>query len=513
MNDKQTGGLLARTAKGAGWVVGWRMATRTLGLISTLTMARLLIPADFGLVALGTGFAQALDAFSMLGVQDAVVREKAPTPELYNTAFTMNAIRGCTTATLIEAFARPMAAFYGDPRLVNILHVLAIAMLASACENIGILEFRRNLTFDKEFKLFVLPRIAGVLLAIASAALLRSYWALVIGILSTRTLRCVLSYTMHPFRPRLTLRSWRKIAGFSAWSWAISIVALICDKLDSFTIGRVLSVTSVGEYALGAEIATLPATELVDPVSRACFSSFSVARHAGMGVAETYLRVAAATFTLTLPAGVGLALVADPLVKLALGAHWVAAIPVLRILALCGSAAAFSSLGLTLLSAQGTLRPIFGIVVTSLVTRAVLLTTLTAPFGLSGAAAAVGASKVLDQALSITAAFRQFDLRPRHLLEQTWRTALAAAVMAAVMVASGEGWTRVDGTPRELALHLLGAVSLGTAVFGIALLALWAVAGRPKSGPEADALGLLRRLLQRLPGLPRSRRSGVMRES
>ena len=69
-------GILARTARGAGWVVAWRMATRVLGLVSTLVLARLLVPGDFGLVALATSFAFALDACFLVGVEDQIVGEK-----------------------------------------------------------------------------------------------------------------------------------------------------------------------------------------------------------------------------------------------------------------------------------------------------------------------------------------------------------------------------------------------------------------------------------------------------
>src|SRR5688572_11834610 len=84
------GSLSLRAAKGAGWVIAWRIATRNIGLLSILILARLLTPDDFGLVAIATGFIAAVDALSALGVQDALVREAKLDRELYDTAFTMN---------------------------------------------------------------------------------------------------------------------------------------------------------------------------------------------------------------------------------------------------------------------------------------------------------------------------------------------------------------------------------------------------------------------------------------
>ena len=93
--------ILSRTALGAGWVVAWRMLTRVLGLISTLILVRLLAPADFGLVALATSFALALDACLSIGVEDQLVRSNNPRPALYHTAFTLNLFRCLAVAALI----------------------------------------------------------------------------------------------------------------------------------------------------------------------------------------------------------------------------------------------------------------------------------------------------------------------------------------------------------------------------------------------------------------------------
>ncbi|HWT09257.1 MAG TPA: oligosaccharide flippase family protein, partial [Roseomonas sp.] len=96
-------GILARTARGAGWVVAWRMATRLLGLVSTLVLARLLLPEDFGLVALATSFAFALDACLALGVGDQIVRAHEPDRDMYDTAFTINLLRGLLVGAMVAA--------------------------------------------------------------------------------------------------------------------------------------------------------------------------------------------------------------------------------------------------------------------------------------------------------------------------------------------------------------------------------------------------------------------------
>jgi len=214
--------VLLKTGEGTGWVIGWRMVTRLLGVISTLTLVRLLLPTDFGLVALSTSFQQSIEAFALLGVEDAVVREKAPTRDIYDTGFTVNALRSAVSAAVILMLAQPAGQFFAEARLTNILIALALGTLLDGFANIGTVDFRRELTFSKEFQLWLLPRLIGIILTLAVAVIWRSYWALVAGILASRILRVAFSYRMHPYRPRFTVRAWRRLIGYSTWSGAVN---------------------------------------------------------------------------------------------------------------------------------------------------------------------------------------------------------------------------------------------------------------------------------------------------
>src|SRR6266849_2695462 len=98
-----------RTAVGASWMILWRMATRGLGVLSTLVLARILVPADFGLVAIATTYVAAFDAMSATGLQDAVIRSGEHNRRLLDTAFSLSALRGLVNGTLIAVTA-PLAA-------------------------------------------------------------------------------------------------------------------------------------------------------------------------------------------------------------------------------------------------------------------------------------------------------------------------------------------------------------------------------------------------------------------
>lgn len=489
--------LLARTAKATGWVMIWRLFTRSIGLVSTLILVRLLLPADFGLVALGTSFAQAIDALSILGVDDVLIREKNPDRVLYDTAFTLNLIRNFATALIVAATAVPIAAFFNEPRLADVLYALAIATAIEAFDNVGIIDFRREMAFEKEFQLRLLPRLAGTTATIALAFLWRSYWALVVGILTLRIMRVVMSYVMHPYRARLSIGAWRHIIGFSVWTWFISLIVLVRDRTGSFVIGRLLGPAQVGIFSVAGEIASLPGTELVQPLCRACWSAFAAARHSGENITETYLRVIGTTTLLIMPASIGIALVAEPVVYLALGARWMSAVPLLQIMAVGGIFAAFGAIAGTLLSSHAVLRPLFRIITVSYIIGAPVFIVMTLKFGLVGGALGGMLGGLLETVLMTQALFRRYGVTLAALGGQIWRPLAASAVMAALLLGSGYAHPPPHAPASVQVTALAILIPLGVIVYGAALLAAWLAAGRP-SGPETDLLALLRPTLARL---------------
>jgi lipopolysaccharide exporter len=487
---EEAASLSARTAKSAGWTVGWRLVTRNLGLLSTLVLVRLLSPADFGLVALATGFVGMVDALSMLGPQDVIIREIAPDRDLYDTAFTMNFMRGLATAVIVAGAAWPVAAFFSEPRLTAVLLALAAGTLFAACENIGIVDFRRELAFHREFLLQVVARVTGVVLTILFAVLWRNYWAIIIGILSTSLVRVVQSYTMSPYRPRLTLRRWRRILGFSLWVWASGLVMMVWDKIDSIVVGRFLGAGAVGIFAIGWEIGALPLTELVAPLHRALFSGFSAANRSGRGAEQAYLRVLALTMLLTLPAGVGISLVADPLVRLALGEKWLHAVPLIEILACASAILAPAYVAGALFIAEG--KPYLNFYLGALATGAKipLFVGLVLILGLKGGALAAALAIAAQQLLYLITMSRRTGGGFGEFLSAIWRPLVATAAMAALLAACGLGWTQGPAGAAGAARTLMIACPSGAVVYAATVFGIWFAQGRPE-GAERDLLRLL----------------------
>jgi O-antigen/teichoic acid export membrane protein len=486
--------MLARTARGAGWLIGWQITTRMLGFLATLLLARLLTPADFGVVAIATGFVGAIEALAFLGVEEALVRERAPSRALYDTGFTLNVLRNAAIALLVAAAAAPVAGFFAEPRLAPVLLVLAAGIAVGGFDNVGMVDYRRSFAFSVALRQSILPRLISVALTIALALWLRSYWALIVGAVSLRLMQVAAGYVIHPYRPRFSLAAWRRLIGYSLWAFAQTVAVVLRDRSHALVIGRMLGAPAAGVYSVGSDIALMPINELLAPLSRVAFSSFASldeARpaHEAGSPAATWRRLVGVTALVTLPMGFGLSLIAADLVALAFGPHWAAAVPVMRVLGVVGALMVFTYLASTLYFAHARMAASFRVTCVSAAARLALLLGLLGPLGLVGAALAMAASEVVETAMYLALMARHYGLRWQALLGDVWRCFAATAAMAMALWGVGLGWAPLDGGSASAVAGLTRAVPLGIAVYLVVLLGLWLAMRRPP-GPEADGLRL-----------------------
>ena len=493
--------IAERAAMGVGWIVAWRVATRNIGLLNTLILVRLLQPTDFGLVALAGGFINSVDALSAIGVQDALIRAPSLNRDLYDTGFGLSLLRGLLTSALIAAIAWPVGHFFNDPRLTVVMLALSAGTVISAFENIGIVNFRRDMAFRKEFDMQLWSRIAGVMMAITTAAIWHTYWALVAGILTFRVGRLVQSYVLSTYRPSFTLRAWRSIIGFSLWSWGQTMVGQVRDRSEGIAIGRLLGTEQVGVFSVGLEIGSLPITELVEPLCRALFSGFASLQNTAEGLAKMFVGAVGLGWMLILPAGVGISMIADPMVRVSLGEHWVSAVPIVQIMAIGGITSIITLSCGTLLNAVGRPHEAFYVGIAATLVKIVALVLMVPAFGLLGAAGAIVVSSLIDLLLLLFLTLPRIGVMPWRLVAAMVRPLLATGAMVATLWHFGMAWTPTTGdTVLTFGLDAGRRSATGAACYVVALVGLWFAAGRP-DGAERYTLTMLQNLWRRfLPG-------------
>jgi len=488
--------LGARIAAGAAWMVVFKLLDRSIGIVSVVILAHLLVPADFGLVAMATAIIAIVELLSAFNFDMALIQSQEATRAHYDTAWTLNVAMASICAALVAAAAFPAGAFYGDPRLGPIMLWLSLSTWVRGFENVGVVAFRKELKLNREFQLLLTKRIGVFLATISFALATRSYWALVFGTLAGSVGGVALSYLFHPFRPRFDLTARGELLRFSKWMVFSNVINTLASRAADVIIGKSLGPGPLGLFNLAHEISHLPSTELSAPVNRAVYPGYAKVASDQARLKAQFLDVLGFTALLTAPGALGIAAVAPLLVPLLLGDAWREAVPLMMILAVAGLLASlrtnagyiFLALGRSvLLTVMTAVR--FAVVVPALVFGTIY-------FGAKGAAWTILGTSILM--LPVTHYFMHHVLRVRWAEQGNvlWRPAVAATGMY-LLVREYLAWTGQALAAGDAILALASAVGLGIAAYVSFTGLLWAVSGFPQSA-EARVVAALYGLLGRL---------------
>ena len=322
----------AKLARGALWLAGGRVITNLLGLVSTLILARLLLPADFGLVALATTLFGILTAMTNISLGSALVQHKAPEREHYDTVWTLNIGRGIVVGLIFAAMATAAADFFVEPRLVNIMLALSASAILQGFESPRLIVLTRNLIFWQQAMRLIGQKAATLIVSVVLAFLTQSYWAIVFGVIAGQVATVVISYLVAPYNPRFGVSRTRELLSFSMWLSFCDFINTLNWNFDNLIVSKLMGSTALGYYTVGNNMATIPTRELTAPLTDPLFPAFSRLGGSRERLAAAYQRSQALVTAAALPAGIGLALVAEPFVLLTMGEKWLPAVLVIQCL-------------------------------------------------------------------------------------------------------------------------------------------------------------------------------------
>jgi O-antigen/teichoic acid export membrane protein len=469
-------------AHGAVLMIMMRFIDRAIGFASTLILARLLTPGDFGVVGMAMTVVALLELMGAFGFDVAIIQRQDATRVHYDTAWTMGLLWGLSAAIGLALLSYPAAQFYHEPRLRAVLVTLGLSALLQGMENIGTLNFRKELNFQREFLFLCSKRVLTFPLTVGLAYALHSYWALVIGTLFARALGTAISFIAHPYRPRLTLAARGDLFHFSKWLLISNFITFLQNKSDNFVLGRTLGSSNLGLYNVASEIAVMPSTELIAPINRAVFPIYAKLASDLPALRAKFLQVLSMIGMLALPLSFGLLLVAENAVRVLLGPQWMAAVPVLKLITLCGLTSSLQSNLLLLLVALG--KPKTNTVLSAWMLVIYLPTVVWASlhYGMTGAACVHVVMSVLVLVPLTHIFLRIMGLTAVRFFGCLLRPALATAVMAVAVLAVTRSLEAYNGAP-ALAM-LLGQMAAGAIAYTTALLTLWQLQGRPQDSAE-----------------------------
>jgi O-antigen/teichoic acid export membrane protein len=322
-----------KLVQGVSWSAGIKGLTQLLSWASTILVARLLSPEDFGLVAMATLYLGLTALVTEFGLGTAIVALRDLSEELLAQLHAVALLVGFTAFVFSCAVAYPLSRFFDAPELASVVVVLSCSLVLDSLRTVPTALLARGLQFKYLAVLEALRALVAVAVTVSLAAFGAKYWSLVFGnvLAALITTLLLLRLRWQRFaRPRV--RTLKSTVTFSSQLLLGQLAWYGYANADFLIAGRVLGKIALGEYTLAWTMSSTPAEKITAIFARVIPSMFGAVKHEPKALRRYFLLFTEGLAILTIPASVGLALVAPEFVLLAFGQKWSAAILPLRLL-------------------------------------------------------------------------------------------------------------------------------------------------------------------------------------
>ena len=321
--------------RGIAWTGGIKWATQIISWASTLVVARILTPNDYGVVSLAAVYYGFLILVSEFGVGASVVALRDMSGEQLAQMNSLAVLIGLAGFALSCAIAIPAGRFFHSPQFAPVLVVMSACLVINSFQSVPAALLKKELRFKL---LSGIDGLRGLCLATLSIALALAgfgYWTLVFGVVASALLGTVLTLLARRHRfawPRL--RDLQHQIRFSRNIIITSLAWAAYSNADFVVAGRMLGQAALGAYTVAWNFANAPLEKITSLIGGVTPAYFSAVQHDNNELRRYLLKSTQAIALITFPAMIGISLVAHDAVLLALGAKWQAAIAPLQVLAL-----------------------------------------------------------------------------------------------------------------------------------------------------------------------------------
>jgi len=311
-----------------------------LGFLQLAILARLLDPADFGMMAIVVAVIAFAQIFSDMGVSNAIVHHQQVSQEELSSLYWLNVSAGAGMMLLLILASPLIAWFYDAPLLQPLLMIVSISFLVVAIGQQLRVVAEKELRFADLARIELISAVFGFVVAVVWAFIWPSVFALVAGMIASSLMMMILSWRnlaggWRPMR-RLRLAEIRRFLGFGGYTMANNLVNTFNMQADIFIGGRFLSAQALGVYSLPRDLSLRVASVINPIVTRVGLPVMAKAQHDRMFLKNVYLKTLRMTASVNFPIYLAMAVFAPEVVALLFGPRWVEVVPLLRILALWG---------------------------------------------------------------------------------------------------------------------------------------------------------------------------------
>lgn len=322
--------------KGVIWTTIESWGSRFITFFVFFTLARLLDPKDFGLIAIASVFTAFVQIFLDQGLGTAIVQRQNLEPEHLDSAFWTNVGTGIVLTVLGIALSVPVSLFFRQPELVPVIRWLSLGLLINSFGSVQEALFQRDLNFKlisvRSIIATLVSGVAGVAMALGGYGV----WSLVVQQLTNTFIRVLVLWLSSSWRPRLIFsRShFQDLFGFGINLLGVKIFQFANSRADSLVVGYFFDSTALGYYAVAKRLADILLDLFSHVISRTMVPILSKLQEEDHQFRKTFYLATSLTFLTAFPCFMGLAVLAPSIVPVVYGEKWLPSVLTLQTLAI-----------------------------------------------------------------------------------------------------------------------------------------------------------------------------------
>ncbi len=328
--------LRTRVARSIFWLAWSRGAVQLLSFATTVLVARILVPADYGVIALASMFIATAGVVAEMGLGGAIVQFRDLGRRELNTCFWITVTLAAIIYAILALSASVLAEWFAVPRLAEVLPVLALGLPLNACSVVSASLLRKRVALDRVSQAEIIAAVVALPVMLGCAHAGWGVWTLVIGSLVGWVVRGAVILALAPWLPGPSIGGKRakEMLHFSLTTFGISILWAFREQADVAVIGKFTGQVSVGLYSMARDLAMLPTAKISSVVFALSAPMMAELQADIAAMRRAFFRAVRLTSAIAFPASAGMALVADDMVAVLLGPKWLPAVTVLRLLCL-----------------------------------------------------------------------------------------------------------------------------------------------------------------------------------
>jgi len=323
-----------RLAKSVFWLTWSRVTLQLLSLVSTIVVARLLDPTDYGLMALAGVWTSIVALLSEFGLGAAIVQFRRLEDRQLNACFWLSFSVALSGYAVMYVTAPFLAAWFRSALLADVLRVAALSILLLAFRVVPDGLLRRRLEFDKVSRAEIAGAVASIPVVVGMAWTGAGVWALVTGVLVGSLVQTLILFWVADWMPSLTVGRpmLREVLSYSASTAGSRICWVAYEHADAFILGKISGDAILGGYSIAKQLVLMPVEKIAGMVNHLAMPVLAELQEDRMAMRAVFLKAIRLVALSTFPLCVGLALVAQDLVRVVLTDKWIRAVPLIQIL-------------------------------------------------------------------------------------------------------------------------------------------------------------------------------------